>query len=45
MPQLNYRPAYILFFVVFMLLGYLFILNLFVGVILSTFNFEKDRLS
>lgn len=44
-PSLNYRSAYILFFVIFMIFGFLFILNLFVGVVLNRFDLEKDKLS
>ena len=36
---------YIIFFVIFMIFGFLFILNLFVGVILNRFNLEKEKLS
>lgn len=36
---------FILFFILFLILGFLFILNLFVGVVLNTFNLEKDKLS
>jgi len=32
------------FFVVFMVIGSFFILNLFVGVVISTYNREKERL-
>lgn len=35
---------WILFFVMFMIVGSMFILNLFVGVVISTFNNEKERL-
>ena len=44
-PERNYRPEYILFFIVFMIFGFLFILNLFVGVVLNRFDLEKDKLS
>ena len=44
-PVRDNRPELILFFVIFMIIGFLFILNLFVGVVLNRFNFEKDRLS
>lgn len=44
-PQRNNNPAYILFFSAFMVLGSLFILNLFVGVVISVFNLEKEKLS
>lgn len=44
-PQRSDESLYILFFVVFMIIGFLFILNLFVGVVLNRFNLEKDKLS
>ena len=44
-PERNYRPEFILFFIVFMVFGFLFILNLFVGVVLNRFDKEKDKLS
>ena len=44
-PQRNHQPIYIIFFIAFLVFGSLFILNLFVGVVLSTFSAEKDKLS
>lgn len=44
-PQLNSNPAYVLFFQAFMIVGSLFILNLFVGVVINVFNVEKEKLS
>ena len=44
-PERDSSPIYIIFFVAFMIFGALFILNLFVGVVLDTFNREKDQLS
>ena len=44
-PEQNLNPGYILFFSVFMIFGSLFILNLFVGVVINTFNIEKEKLS
>lgn len=37
--------AFIAFFMLFMVVGSLFILNLFVGVVINTFNIEKEKLS
>lgn len=45
MPRLNAHPAYIFFFTFFMIVGTLFILNLFVGVVINTFDKEKEKLS
>ena len=44
-PKLNNRPEFIFFFVIFMIFGFLFILNLFVGVVLNRFDLEKNKLS
>jgi|LauGreDrversion4_2_1035121.scaffolds.fasta_scaffold309476_2 hypothetical protein len=33
-----------LFFIIFVLIGAFFMLNLFVGIVISTFNREKDKL-
>lgn len=44
-PQRNFSPGYIFFFLLFMIIGSLFILNLFVGVVINTFNQEKEKLS
>lgn len=44
-PKENNRPVYVIFFIAFLIFGSLFILNLFVGVVLNTFNKEKDTLS
>jgi len=38
------KPAIAFFFIAFMIVGSFFILNLFVGVIISTFNREKENL-
>ena len=38
------NPAWLAFYVVFMLVGCFFFLNLFVGVVVSTFNTEHDKL-
>lgn len=45
MPEKDNQPLYIIFFIMFLIFGSLFILNLFVGVVLNTFNLEKDKLS
>ena len=44
-PRRNNNPGYILFFMFFMIVLSLFILNLFVGVVINTFNIEKEKLS
>ena len=44
MPVKRYRPYWGLFFIAFMIIGYLFIINLFVGIVTSTFSREKDKL-
>ena len=37
--------VFIIFFVVYMIVASLFVLNLFVGVVINTFNTEKEKLS
>ena len=44
-PQEDYSMVNVFFFVCFLVLGSLFILNLFVGVIIMTFYEEKEKLS
>lgn len=44
-PKRNNKLPFIIFFSVFMVVGSLFILNLFVGVVINTFNIEKEKLS
>ena len=44
-PLRDNKPFFIAFFSVFMVTGSLFILNLFVGVVINTFNIEKEKLS
>ena len=44
-PQRNNKLPFIAFFSLFMIIGSLFILNLFVGVVINTFNIEKEKLS
>jgi hypothetical protein len=43
-PIKKYRPFWGIFFIAFMIIGNLFIINLFVGIVTSTFSREKDRL-
>lgn len=45
MPKTDNSPLYIIFCSLFLIFGSLFILNLFVGVVIGTFNKEKDKLS
>jgi len=40
----NFTPFWSLFFVFFIIVGNFFVLNLFVGVVISTFNREKELL-
>ena len=44
-PSRNKHPAFVFFFIFFMIVGTLFILNLFVGVVINTFDKEKEKLS
>ena len=44
MPVLSNNMLNVFFFVFFMLMGSLFILNMFVGVVISVFNVQKERL-
>lgn len=43
-PQYNAAPAYAVFFIIFMVFCFFFITNIFVGVLVSAFNREKERL-
>ena len=43
-PVRDNAMYWIAFFVFFIIVGNLFILNLFVGVVISTFNSEKEKL-
>lgn len=43
-PQIDHGPYWTIFFMVFIVVGGFFILNLFVGVIISVFNKEKDKI-
>lgn len=38
------NPMWVLFFILFIIVGSFFFLNLFVGVVISTFNSEHDKL-
>jgi hypothetical protein len=38
------RPSWSFFFIAFMVVGSFFILNLFVGIVINTFNREKEVL-
>ena len=44
-PRRNEKPFFIFIFMVFMIIGTLFILNLFIGVVINTFDKEKEILS
>jgi hypothetical protein len=44
MPQVNYNMSATMYFIGFILIGSLFIMNLFVGIVINTFKFEKDKL-
>ena len=44
-PKRNNSAGFIIFFMFFMIVGTLFILNLFVGVVINTFDKEKELLS
>ena len=44
-PQREYALGWVFFFMAFIIFGSLFILNLFVGVVINTFDHEKDKLS
>ena len=43
-PVANNRPFWVFFFIGFIIVGSLFVLNLFVGVVIDTFNKEKEKL-
>ena len=44
-PRENNNQYFILFFILFLIFGALFILNAFVGVVISVFNDEKSKLT
>lgn len=43
-PGAPLNPLWVGFFIFFMIVGAFFFLNLFVGVVISTFNSEHDKL-
>jgi hypothetical protein len=43
-PHMNSNPAYILYFVSYIITGHIFIFNLFVGIVIENFNRMKDTL-
>ena len=43
-PILSNNMFNVCFFIIFMILGALFILNMFVGVVISVFNYQKEKL-
>ena len=44
-PIKNYSFGWVFFFIGFIIIGSLFVLNLFVGVVIDTFNREKEKLA
>lgn len=44
-PRRNNKLVLIIFFTLLMVVGSLFLMNLFVGVVINTFNIEKMKLS
>jgi hypothetical protein len=44
MPKKNNSVLQVLFFLIYVVAGALFILNLFVGVVISNFNIEKEKI-
>lgn len=44
-PVVSYQPVWALFFVLFIIVGSFFIINLFGGVIVDAFSQEKEKLS
>ena len=43
-PIKNNNPKSVFFFIFFMIVGSLFILNMFVGIVINVFNKEKETL-
>ncbi len=41
--QQQRNPLWVIFFMVFMIVGFFFFLNLFVAVVINTFKTEQDR--
>ena len=44
-PVKNLNRQWVIFFIVFIIVGSFFMLNLFVGVVISTYHREKDKLA
>ena len=44
-PKVNSNPGYVCYFIIYMVVGHVFIFNLFVGVIIQRFNTMHERLS
>lgn len=44
-PEENYSPAWAIFYIMFILIGGFFIMNLFAGIVVDSFNSEKDKLA
>ena len=42
--QLNNNLVASIYFILFMIIGSMFMMNLFVGVVINTFKFEKEKL-
>lgn len=42
-PQFNASPYFVAYFVLYMIVGSLFIINLFVGVVIDNFNKNKEK--
>ncbi|KRX07619.1 hypothetical protein PPERSA_11168 [Pseudocohnilembus persalinus] len=43
-PQQNYRKGWVLFYVFFIIVSSFFIMNLFAGIVVDSFNQEKDKI-
>ena len=43
-PKYNAGPEYGIFFIIFMVFCFFFVTNIFVGVLVSAFNREKEQL-
>lgn len=43
-PRESASPLWIFYFILFIIVGSFFFINLFVGVVISTFNSEHDKL-
>ena len=42
--QINNNLVASIYFILFMIIGSMFMMNLFVGVVINTFKFEKEKL-